>query len=101
MLLVTVEVWPGGYEGARHKIGQGVIWRTGGSLSVKDANDYLGVLTDMRRIDDDGDPLAHPLDVAHEGKRLMVSGHKYDDGFWPLIRKFAAKQAEMDDLEQS
>lgn len=68
MLVVKIEVWPGGREREAVEIGRAAIVNVNG---LADLSDYIVIARDDR-----GD-----------GPQRIVRRHRRSDGFWPLLAR--------------
>jgi hypothetical protein len=74
MLVITAEIWPGGHEGYKHKIGEITIANVSG---LADVSSYSVAITQT------GDPISGAPALQAE---LIVEGHRRADGAWALVR---------------
>lgn len=75
MLVIKVELWPGGRPSAAHEIGRAAAANVS---ALSELSDYVAVLRD---------------DSGHHSA-VRITGHRRDAGFWPLLARIAESRSD-------
>lgn len=75
MMIVKIEVWPGGVEAGSHEIGRMVIANLSNLAEISDYNVHIEQAETLR------------LHVPAIDTRVTVKSHPRRDGPWALVRR--------------
>ncbi len=82
MLVVKVEIWPGGYEGGKREIAR---MKVGNISDLADLSDYTAVIEEYGN---------DRLGIPKSRSTVQVTGHTRRSTVWSLIRKILEKNDE-------